>query len=103
MTRSIRLSLSLALFVAACAENPDSQIDTAIIGGRPDIRVDTGRFNASKPAAVIPARSSTPSRAIMAEWTVTEFGFGALRAGMTVAVAAKIVGGSFSAPAGGAK
>ena len=107
MTRSICFVLSLAFLVAACAENPDSQIDTAIIGERPDIRVgdrvDTSRVTASTPAAVISAPSSTPSRPIIAEWTVTEFGFGALRAGMTVAEAAKTVGGSFSARAGEAE
>jgi hypothetical protein len=34
---------------------------------------------------------------------VDEFGIGALRAGMTITEAARIVGGSFSAPAGGAE
>jgi hypothetical protein len=104
MTRSIYFSLSLALFVAACGDNRDSQIDTAIVAERPNIRVrdsvDTSRVTASRPAAVIPAPSARPTKA---EWTVTEFGYGALRAGMTVAEAAKVVPGSFSAPAGGAQ
>ena len=107
MTRSIRLSLSLALLVVACSENPDSRNDTAIIAQRPGVggtaRADTNRIIGSKPPPVIPAPSSTPSRETMAAWTVNEFGLGALRAGMTIAEAAKVVGGSFSARPGESK
>jgi hypothetical protein len=106
MTRCIRLSLSLALLVVACTGNSDRQSDTAIIAQRPDVRVtprvDTNRITGSTPP-VIPLQSSTPSRATVAAWTVNEFGLGALRAGMTVAEAAKAVGGSFSARPGEAK
>jgi hypothetical protein len=107
MTRSIRLSLSLVLLVVACSENPDSRNDTASIAERPGIhetaRVDTNRVTGSKPPPVIPIPSSTPSRAAVAAWTVSESGLGALRAGMTIAEAAKAVGGSFSARPGEAK
>jgi len=100
MLTSIRVSISLALLAAACTSQPDTNVDTA----QPFIEVpDTARpIRANSPIA-IPAESSTPSRPAPAPWTVDEFGMGPLRAGMTVAEAARTVGGSFSAPAGGAE
>ena len=106
MIGSIRISVSLAILAAACSGNSESRVDTATVGqevGDETERIDTTRIPGSKPTAVVPAPSSTPSLPIPAPWTVTEFGIGPLRAGMTIPEAAMIVGGSFAAPAGGAQ
>jgi hypothetical protein len=47
--------------------------------------------------------NSPPGAPTPAAWTVDEFGIGALRAGMTVPEAARMVGGSFAAAATGAE
>src|SRR5687767_9730800 len=97
---SIRTSLSLAFMALACNAEPAARTDTSRAG------ID---YISTPPAAEVPSVSgqgnppSNPSLPIPAPWTVTEFGIGPLRAGMTVSEAARMVGGSFAAPAGGAQ
>ncbi len=98
---SIRVSLSVTLMALACSAEPAARTDTSRAG------ID---YISTPPAAEVPSvsgqanPSGNPSLPTPAPWTVTEFGIGPLRAGMTVSEAARMVGGSFAAspaPGGG--
>lgn len=102
MMTSLRLSLSLVLFALACSAEPAARTDTSATGADSSVA-------SAPPAEMPPAAGSenppatSPQTPTPAPWTVTEFGIGPLRAGMTVPEAARMVGGSFAAPAGGAE
>ena len=68
------LAVSVVLSLAACAKANDGPIDTTVASNP---RVET---------AVVPAASSTKPTP-PAQWVVTEYGIGRLRAGMTVSEA----------------
>lgn len=99
---SIRLSPSLVLLALACSAEPAARTDTAVAA------IDSSVI-ASPPADVPPVAGqenppANPSQTPTAPpLTVTEFGIGALRAGMTVPEGARMVGGSFAAPGAGAE
>ncbi len=104
MMTSIRVLLSVALLATACSTNSDTRVDTASTASDTLAVAEPGdTARPTNPPAVVPAPPDSPSRPAPPAWTVTEFGIGALRAGMTIAEAARIVGGSFAARPGAAK
>lgn len=92
----IHFALLIALIATACTSEPATLTDSVAI-------VAPGTI---QPADSTPSASGTstpPGAPAPAAWTVDEFGIGGLRAGMTVREAARMVGGSFAAPASGAE
>ena len=81
------------MFTVACSGEPPARVDTVVAA--------TGSTVTARSADSTPAISSGTPPAPPP--TVDEFGIGALRAGMTIPEAARMVGGSFAAPASGAE
>lgn len=93
MSRSLLVSISFLLVVPACSVKKDAPADTtSVVASSSTVTtsVDTMR----NPA--LPEKSRTP------DMTVTEFGIGPIRVGMTVADTNAAIGGGFAAPKGGA-
>lgn len=94
-----RRYLALTVFAVACSGEPGERTDTdTSVADSPAIArpVDTPPVSTPNPSRSSDLPPAPPP-------TVDEFGMGALRAGMTISEAARIVGGSFAAPPGGAK
>jgi hypothetical protein len=107
---SIRLSIAFLFAASACAVKTEKAADTvAVDSSTSTSTVVTGSAgSATTPANsthVVPApaladTSHTPAPR-PADMTVTEYGIGPIRAGMTVAQANAAIGGGFAAPKGG--
>jgi len=98
---STRVALVLALITAACTSEPAARTDSVAIVA-PGTSAPAG--STTQPADTAPPATGTnnpPGNPKPAPWTVTEYGIGPLRAGMTVPEAANMVGGSFTAPPSG--
>jgi len=91
--------LALTMFAVACSAEAPAPPDTALavtdspVVARPD----------APPVTTPPPPPDTSGLPPAPPLTVNEFGIGALRAGMTIDEGARMVGGSFAAPPGGAK
>ena len=103
MSTYLRLSLAL-LFTAtaatACAVKTEKSADTSAVGDTTSAVVtpsDTTPMPVPPPPAPGPSGKS-PSP----DMTVTEYGIGPIKAGMTVQQANAAIGGGFAAPKGGA-
>jgi hypothetical protein len=106
---SIRLSIAF-LFVTACAVKTEKAADTlAVDSSTTTFPVVTGSAvlatTPPKPAPVmptpIPVDTSRSPASNPPDMTVTEYGIGPIRAGMTIAQANAAIGGGFAAPKGG--
>lgn len=97
---STRAALMIALITTACTSEPAARTDSVAIvapGVSDSTAGTTQPADSLSPAGPnVPPGNPTPTT-----WTVDEFGIGGLRAGMTVPEAARMVGGSFAAPATG--
>jgi hypothetical protein len=80
---TIRLSIAFLFAASACAVKTEKAADTA--AGPAPAPADTSRAPSPRPP----------------DMTVTEYGIGPIRAGMTVAQANAAIGGGFAAPKGG--
>jgi hypothetical protein len=88
MPRSLLVSISFLLVVTACSVKKDTPADTTSVVAKAP--------SPSTRNPALPENSRTP------DMTVTEYGIGPLRAGMTIAEANAAIGGGFAAPKGGA-
>jgi hypothetical protein len=80
---TIRLSIAFLFAASACAVKTEKAADTAAVPA--PAPADTSRAPSPRPP----------------DMTVTEYGIGPIRAGMTVAQANAAIGGGFAAPKGG--
>jgi hypothetical protein len=99
MSLSLRLSIALLFTATACAVKTEKSADTSAAASSSPIGAATSIDTAAPPQAETPAaseKSKTP------DMSVTEYGIGPIRAGMTVAQANTAMGGGFAAPRGGA-
>lgn len=95
---STRVGLLIALVTAACTSEPPPPVLTDSVA-----IVAPGTVQPADSTPPVSGSNSPPGAPTPAAWTVDEFGIGALRAGMTVPEAARMVGGSFAAAATGAE
>ena len=103
MPRSLLGSISFLFAITACAVKTDTPADTINVASSSST-VTTSVDTTSPPTIPAPAPQmpapSDPSRT--PNMTVTEYGIGLIRAGMTVAEVNSAIGGGFAAPKGGA-
>jgi len=106
---SIRLSIAFLFAASACAVKTEKAADTLAIASSTSTTVVTAPAgSAMTPSGATPVVPAPPAgdtaRAPAGrpnDMTVTEYGIGPIRAGMTVAQANAAIGGGFAAPKGG--
>jgi hypothetical protein len=110
MIPSIRLSIAFLFAATACAVKTEKAADTLAVDSSTStstvVTSQTGSATTpAKPAPVmptpIPVDTSRSPASRPPDMTVTEYGIGPIRAGMTVAQANAAIGGGFAAPKGG--
>jgi len=103
---SMHLSIALLFAATACAVKTEKVEDTVSVDSSTSTStVVTSPATPAKPAPVmptpIPVDTSGSPASRPPDMTVTEYGIGPIRAGMTVAQANAAIGGGFAAPKGG--
>lgn len=106
----VRVSVAFVFAAVACAVKTEKAADTLAVDSSTSrstvVTAPAGSATTpAKPAPVtptpIPVDTSGSPAGRPADMTVTEYGIGPIRAGMTVAQANKAIGGGFAAPKGG--
>lgn len=83
------------------ASDSDTLAETTVIDSVSQAPLTQPPAEPRQPTATQSSASTERPAALNPDMTVTEYGIGALRAGMTVEEAAKAMGGGFTAPKGG--
>lgn len=113
MKPDARFLIVILCATAACTVKKENPTDTTAIQTSsstssvtqtvPPPPVDTSRAPAQAPPTDGASSTNTSTNNPGTSFTVTEYGIGPIRAGMTVAEAATAMGGGFGAPSGGAR